>query len=121
MFGRADNKDAKSAVVEVGWGNDWFANGKYSGAKKFEHPKEWSAYLGHYRNENPWIGSVRITLRKSQLMMDGVVPLEPGEGGIFHLRDEEHSPEWVHFGEIVNGKAMRLKLSGEDLWRVMAD
>jgi CubicO group peptidase (beta-lactamase class C family) len=121
VFGRADSKDAKSAVVEVGWGNDWFTNSKYSGAKKFEYPKEWNAYLGHYRNENPWIGSVRITLRKSQLMMDGVVPLEPGEGGIFHLRDEEHSPEWVRFGEIVNGKAMRLKLSGEDLWRVMAD
>jgi D-alanyl-D-alanine carboxypeptidase len=121
VFGRADTNDQKSAVVEVGWGNDWFTNGKYSGAKKFDYPKEWNAYLGHYRNENPWIGSVRITLRKNQLMMDGAVPLEPGEGGIFHLRDEEHSPEWIRFGEIVNGKAMRLKLSGEDLWRVMAD
>ena len=53
-------------------------------------------------------------------MMDGVVPLEAAEDGTFYLRDEEHSPEWVRFGEIVNGKAMRLKLSGEDLWRVIA-
>ena len=54
---------------------------------------------GHYRNENPWIGSTRIILRKGKLMMDGAVPLEPGEGGMFHLRDEEHDPEWVRFGE----------------------
>jgi D-alanyl-D-alanine carboxypeptidase len=121
VFGRADSKDPKSAVVEVGWGNDWFTNSKYSGAKKFVRVKDYETYLGHYRNENPWIGSVHITLRKGQLMMDGVVPLEAGEGGIFHLRDEDHSPEWVRFGEIVNGKAMRLKLSGEDLWRVIAD
>jgi hypothetical protein len=27
-------------------------------------------------------------------------------------------PEWIQFGEVVNGRCMRLKLSGEDLWRV---
>jgi CubicO group peptidase (beta-lactamase class C family) len=121
VFGRADSKDPKSPIVEVGWGNDWFANEKYTGPRTFTYPKEWNEYLGHYRNENPWIGSTRIVLRKSKLLMDGVVPLEPGEAGIFYLRDEEHSPEWIRFGEIVNGKAMRIKLSGEDLWRVMAD
>jgi D-alanyl-D-alanine carboxypeptidase len=121
VFGRSDSKNPKSAVVEVGWGNDWFTNSKYSGATKFVRVKDCEAFLGHYRNENPWSGSVRITLRKGQLMIDGVVPLEPGEGGVFHLRDEEHSPEWISFGEIVNGKVMRLKFSGEDLWRVMAD
>ncbi|MDP9338884.1 MAG: beta-lactamase family protein [Acidobacteriota bacterium] len=121
VFGRADSKDAKSAVVEVGWGNEWFANGKYTGPKTFDYPKEWNEYTGHYRNENPWIGSTRIILRKGKLMMDGAVPLEPGEGGIFHLRDEEHNPEWIRFGEVVNGKVMRIKLSGEDLWRVMAE
>jgi CubicO group peptidase (beta-lactamase class C family) len=121
VFGRANQKEPKSEVVEVGWGNDWFTNGKYSGGKKFAYPQEWNDYLGHYRNENPWVGSTHIILRKGQLMMDGVVPLEAGEGGIFHLRDEEHSPEWIRFGERVNGKVMRIKLSGEDLWRVMAE
>jgi hypothetical protein len=38
----------------------------------------------------------------------------------FYLRDDDHSPEWIQFGEIVNGRCMRLKLSGEDLWRVAA-
>jgi hypothetical protein len=120
VFGRADEKDPKSAVVEAAWGNDWYTNDKYSGPRQFDHPKEWDSYLGHYRNENPWIGSTHIVIRKGKLMMDGVVPLEAAGDGSFNLRDEDKSPEWVRFGEIVNGKAMRLKLSGEDLWRVMA-
>src|SRR5581483_7560697 len=55
VFGRADDKDPKSAVVEAGWGGDWYTNSKYSGPRQFSYPKEWNAYLGHYRNENPWI------------------------------------------------------------------
>jgi CubicO group peptidase (beta-lactamase class C family) len=121
MFGRADSKDPKSVVVEVAWGNEWFTNAKYTGPKTFDYPEEWNQYTGHYRNENPWIGSTRIILRKGKLLMDGAVPLEPGEGDVFHLRDEEHDPEWVRFGEVVNGKVMRIKFSGEDFWRVMAE
>lgn len=120
VFGRADEKDAKSPVVEAAWGNDWYTSEKYSGPKQFDYPKGWNSYLGHYRNESPWIGSTHIVIRKGKLMMDGVVPLEPAQDGSFYLRDEQKSPEWVRFGEVVNGKAMRLKLSGEDLWRVMA-
>jgi CubicO group peptidase (beta-lactamase class C family) len=120
VFARADVKDPKSAVVEVGWSGDWFANSRYAGPKKFEYPKEWDRYTGHYRNENPWTGSVRIVLRKGRLMMDGVLPLEPGEGGIFFPGGKEHNPEWVRFGDIVNAQAMRLTLSGDHLWRVTA-
>ncbi|MGH9703712.1 MAG: hypothetical protein ACRD4K_10090, partial [Candidatus Acidiferrales bacterium] len=118
VFRRADESDPKSVVVEAGWGSLWFANAQYKGPKAFEYPKEWNSYDGHYRNENPWIGSLHVVIRKGKLMIDGETPLEPGEGGVFYLRDEEHSPEWIQFGDIVNGKAMKLKLSGEDLWRV---
>jgi CubicO group peptidase (beta-lactamase class C family) len=120
-FGRAKADDPKSPVVEAAWGNDWYTNAKYSGPKKFDYPKEWNAFPGHYRNENPWVGSMRIVLRKGKLSIDGVVPLEAAADGMFFLRDEDYSPEWIRFGEVVNGKAMRLKFSGEDLWRVMAD
>jgi hypothetical protein len=120
VFGRADAKQPASPVVELGWGGEWFAHPRYSGPTRFEHPEAWHAYVGHYRNESPWLGSMHIVLRKGRLMIDGLVPLEPGDGGTFHLRDEEHSPEWISFGEIVNGRAMRLKYSGEDLWRVAA-
>lgn len=121
VFGRADASDPASVVVDVGWGNDWYMNSKYSGPRKFALPAEWKSYPGHYRNESPWIGSVHVIVRKGMLMADGVVPLEPGEGGSFHFRDEPKSPEWIRFSDVVNGLAMRLKFSGEDMWRVMAE
>jgi D-alanyl-D-alanine carboxypeptidase len=117
VFGRATKKAPKSAVVEAGWGPTWFYNSKYTGPKVFEHPKQWDSFVGYYRNESSWAGSMRIVIRKGILMVDGVVPLEAGSDGEFHFRDEEFSPEWIRFGEIVNGKAMRLKLSGQDMWR----
>jgi D-alanyl-D-alanine carboxypeptidase len=117
VFGRADAKDPKSAVVEVSWGGDWYTNAKYQGEKQFNPPKEWQSYVGHYRNENPWIGSIHIVLVKGRLMIDGMMPLEAA-GDRFNLRDEPHSPEWIQFGEVVNGRCMRLKFSGEDMWRV---
>jgi hypothetical protein len=119
VFGRADSKDPHSSVVEAACGGQWFTNSKYTGPKTFTYPKEWERYVGHYRNESPWIGSSRIVLRKGKLMADGLVVLEPGEDGIFILQDEENSPEWIRFDDIVNDRAMHLKFSGEDLWRVM--
>jgi CubicO group peptidase (beta-lactamase class C family) len=119
IFGRADSKDPASPAVEAGSGSNWFTNSKYSGPKTFEYPKVWEKYVGHYRNESPWVGSVRIVLRKDKLMVEGVVPLGVGEDDIFFLQDEENSPEWIRFDDIVNERAMHLKLSGEDLWRVM--
>lgn len=120
-FARADGKDPKSPVVSVGWGSEWFVNEKYRGPALFDHPKEWDAYLGHYRNESSWNGSIRVVLRKGTLMLDGVVPLEAAPDGVFMLRDEESNTEWVKFFDIVNGKAMRLTLSGDDFWRVDAE
>ena len=120
VFGRADVKDPKSPVVEAGSGGEWFTNSKYAGPKTFEYPKEWDRFVGHYRNENPWVGSARIVLRKGKLLVDGVVGLEAGDNGMFTLQDEENSPEWIRFGDIVNEGSMHLKFSGEDLWRVMA-
>ena len=119
VFARADAKDSKSPILEAGWGSDWFYHSRYSGPKQFDYPKEWESYVGHYRNENPWVGSTRVVIRKGKLMLDGTTPLEKGEAGLFYSRDDEHNPEWISFGEIVNGKCMRIKASGEDLWRVM--
>jgi len=117
LFGRKDQKDPRSAVVEVASGSDWYTTPAYDGPKQFDVPKEWQSYVGHYRNESPWIGSLRIALRKGRLWVDGIGPLELA-GDRFNVRDEPHSPEWVQFGEIVNGRCQRLKFSGEDLWRV---
>ena len=120
VFGRSDANDPKSPVVEVAWGPDWYTNAAYTGPKEFEYPKEWAPYLGHYRNESPWAGSIRIVARKGQLFADGVTPLEPAAGDVFYFRDEPHSPEWISFGEVINGRCMRIKISGGDAWRVAA-
>ena len=66
LFGRAGT-DGTGKVVEVGWGEDWFVATGYNGPREFKTPAEWNHYLGHYRSEDPWIGSNRIVLRKGQL------------------------------------------------------
>lgn len=121
VFGRKQPGagEQPAAVVEVSWGGDWYTNASYNGPKKFDYPRQWDSYVGHYRNENPWIGSTRVVILKGKLMLDGATALE-ADGEIFRLRSEPGNTEWIRFGQVVNGKCMRLKLSGEDLWRVPA-
>ena len=118
-FGRKDPEKADSPVVEVSWGGEWYRNARYEGPESFEYPKAWDSYAGHYRNESPWIGSLRIFVLKGRLMLDGTIPLE-GDGDLFRLRDNPYNTEWIRFGELVNGRCMRIRLSGSDLWRVAA-
>lgn len=118
-FGRKDPEKADSPVVEVSWGGDWYRNASYDGPETFEYPKAWDSFAGHYRNESPWIGSLRIFVLKGRLMLDGTIPLE-GDGDLFRLRDNPYNTEWIRFGELVNGRCMRIRLSGSDLWRVAA-
>ncbi len=117
LFGRA-GKDGKGAVVEAGWGEDRYAARGYGGPQEFKVPAEWQRFVGHYRNEDPWIGSCRILIRQGKLWLNGVVPLEPAADGRFYLRDEPASPEWVGFSDFAGGHAMRMRLSGADLARV---
>jgi CubicO group peptidase (beta-lactamase class C family) len=113
-FGR---KTADGPVVEVSCGDAWYTTDAYDGPRQFNVPEVWRSYVGHYRSEDPWIGSLRVLILKGRLMLDGLTPLEL-DGDLFRLRDELSNTEWIRFGEIVNGKCMRLKYSGVDLWRV---
>ena len=105
-------------VTEVSYGADWYANDKYKGERNFSLPKEWSAFVGHYRNDSPWIGSLRIMQLKGKLSIDGLLPLEAIDSNTFRLADKPQNPEWIAFLDVVGGKAMHLKFSGEDYWRV---
>ena len=78
-FGRTEGK-----VVEVSHGGDWYAGAGYAGERDFPVPAQWNAFVGHYRNDNPWAGSLRIYCLKGQLMVDGT-PLA-AEGDLFRLR-----------------------------------
>ena len=110
--------DGKGPVMEAGWGEDWYAAPAYQGTREFPAPAEWSQFTGHYRTEDPWIGSIRIVSRRGRLWFNGVTPLELAVDGRFYLRDEPTSPEWVAFSDIVNGSAMLLHYSGYVLQRV---
>jgi D-alanyl-D-alanine carboxypeptidase len=120
VFGRSDAKNPKSPVVEVGWGSDWYVKPDYSGPKSFDYPKEWDAFVGHYRNENPWIGGTRFVIRKGVLLADGASPLAEQKDGSFRTQGDESDTEWIRFHDVVDGHAQRIKFSGEDLWRVVA-
>jgi CubicO group peptidase (beta-lactamase class C family) len=109
-------KNADGPVVEVSCGDAWYTSAAYDGPRQFEVPDAWRSYVGHYRNEDPWMGSLRVFILKGKLRVDGT-PLE-ADGDLFRMRDEPSNTEWIRFGEIVNGKCMRLKYSGVDLWRV---
>jgi hypothetical protein len=115
--GGLENPESSGPVVDVSWGDAWYAGSAYDDPRQFDVPAEWRSYVGHYRNESLWIGSYRIVLRKGALSLNGVIPLEL-DGELFRLRDKSSNTEWIRFGEVVNGKCMRIKLSGQDLWRV---
>jgi hypothetical protein len=117
VFGRKKADAPDSAVVEVSWGGDWYGNAKYQGPDKFEYPKAWDAFVGHYRNENPWVGSMRIVVNKGRLMVDGTIPLE-ADGEPIHrqIREGNHaghrdSTDWRDPPK----PQQRIRLSGSDL------
>jgi hypothetical protein len=117
LFGRG-GPGATGPVLDASWGPDWYAGSRYQGPREVEVPPEWHGFTGHYRNEDPWIGSTVVVLRRGQLWLGGVVPLEHAGGALFYLRDEPDNPEWVSFSDVVAGRAMRVRISGNDAARV---
>jgi len=117
IFGRTQGEKGK--VIEVSHGSDWYVNKLYAGPRNFTYPKTWDAFTGHYRNDCPWIGSLRVVYRKGKLWLDGTLPLEPVVN-TFRLADSAYNPEWIRFLDVVEGEAMHLKFSGEDYLRVDA-
>ena len=101
----------KEKVTEAYHGSDWYAGVGYSGPRTFTSPKEWEGFVGHYCNDSPWYGDTRVVLRKGQLFAEGVQALVVRNDGKFALGDPE-APDWIKFESIINGRAMRLNLSG---------
>ena len=101
----------KGKVTEAYYGEDWYAGANYSGPKTFTVTKDLESYAGHYYNDSPWYGDTRVVLRKGQLYADGVQPLVLRSDGKFGINDPE-GPDWIEFESIINGRAMRMNLSG---------
>lgn len=120
-FGRDDS----GRVVEAFHGEEWFTNDRYAGPTEFAYPPAWNAYPGHYRSHNPWLSNLRVFLRKGQLILSipngaldfGDGPLVPLPDGSFRVGSDKGSPERARFDTVVDGRALRVNLSGCDLYR----
>jgi D-alanyl-D-alanine carboxypeptidase len=120
-------RDAAGQVAELYHGPRWYAGRGYSGPTLFEAPADWAAYPGRYRAHNPWVPSVVVALRKGELRLiwtseyDGAdgdeQPLIPLGAGLFRVGEDERGPERVRFDTVVEGRALRLTLSGAPMYR----
>ena len=104
-------RDNQKGITEAYHGSNWYLGAKYDGPKTFNAPKEWEGYVGHYSNDSPWYGAVRVVLRKGQLYLGGSQRLIPRPDGKFGFGDPEQ-PDWLRFESVIDGRAMRLSYSG---------
>ena len=106
----------KEAVTEAFHGSSWWTNERYSGSKKFEYPKGWDAFTGHFHSDSPWYGSTRIVIRKGQLLIGGDQPLVEVSPGVFRFEDDT-GVDRVTFDTIIDGRAIHANVAGVDFYR----
>ncbi|MDD5264434.1 MAG: serine hydrolase [Candidatus Bipolaricaulis sp.] len=116
------SRDKDGRVVGAAQLGDVYARDEKPKAKEYVLPKEWDAYLGHYRAFGSLVTNFRIFARKGQLWCQmysgyGEEPLTDLGGGRFR-RGGEASPETYAFDWIASGKALRCRASGCDFYRV---
>ena len=105
-------------------GAQWYLAKAFSGKTEPEIPSECAAYVGHFENNGPEGPIARVFVRNGRLwaMMSldeqpKPTPLEPLGQGHFRLGEEAYSPERVRFDTVVDGRALRMTLSGVPLYR----
>jgi D-alanyl-D-alanine carboxypeptidase len=113
-FSRLEGK-----VAEAFHGSRWWTNERYSGPKTFQYPPEWDAYAGHFHSDSPWYESTRLVLRKGQLLVEGLQPLEAIEPRVFRVPGQGVDIDRVVFDTIVDGRAMRASNSGVEFYRAL--
>jgi D-alanyl-D-alanine carboxypeptidase len=105
----------KNAVVEVGYGPDWFINQAYRGDKEFLTPGDYGTFAGRYRSDGG--DDVRVFIRKGKLWL-GDTQLAGIGSGLFRMGDDSWSPDTAQFLTIVDGRARILRVIDEDCWRL---
>jgi CubicO group peptidase (beta-lactamase class C family) len=104
-------------VAEAFHGGCWWTNEHYSGPKSFQYAPEWDVYAGHYHSDSPWYESTRLVVRKGQLLVEGLQPLEQIEPRVFRVKSQDVDVDRVVFDTIVDGRAMRVNYSGIEFFR----
>jgi CubicO group peptidase (beta-lactamase class C family) len=80
-------------------------------------PERLRAFTGMYLNRDPWAGYVEVMARGETLVLDGLGPIVD-RGGYWSGEKDVGGVERVRFEGMLNGRAMRLNLSGTDFLRV---
>jgi hypothetical protein len=80
-------------------------------------PPALAALAGHYTNDDPWRGAIRVTVQGQQLVVDGITPAVPSPGGAFRVGEKDWSPERLRFDAFLGGRPTRATLSGVDFVR----
>jgi len=106
----------KELVTEAFHGSSWWTNERYSGSRKFDYPKGWDAFTGHFHSDSPWYGSVRIVVRKGQMLIGGDQPLVEVSPGVFRF-DDDTGVDRVTFDTIIDGRAIHANVAGVDFYR----
>ncbi len=116
----SEPKDARA--VGVSRGAQWYAASGASTRIAPALPKEYGSYIGHFENNGPEGPNARVFVRNGRLMLAHHLeapaqPLEPLTPGVFRWGDKAYSPERVRFDTVVEGRALRLSISGVPLYR----
>ena len=124
-FGR----DTRGRVVEAAHGPRWFRGELYEGPDPEPAPDAWRAYPGLYRNDDPWLPTLRVVLRRELLWLsfpvessdeEGEVELEPSDDGWFAA-----SPSWtprrIRFDRVIDGLASVAIFNGGQWFRSFED
>lgn len=76
-----------------------------------------ASYAGAYLNRDPWVGSAEVAVRGDHLALVGQGRLVD-RGGWWSLTDDPGGIERLRFDGVLDGRAMRLNVSGHDLERL---
>jgi len=86
-------------------------------------PPEYASFVGRYKNHNPEGGPLRVFVRGASLMIaggvhDGGRRLVPVAPSTFRPESPDFNPERYVFDSIVDGRALRVLVSGMPMYRV---
>lgn len=110
----------KDAVAEAFHGSSWWTNERYSGPKKFDYPKSWEGFAGHFHSDSPWYGSIRIVIRKGRLLIGGDQPLAEVSPGVFRF-DGDTGVDRIAFDTMMDGRAIHVNVAGVDFYRTFTE
>ena len=121
-FGRDD----EGSVVEAAHGPRWFRGEDYGRSDPEPAPADWRAFPGLYRNDDPWLPTLRVLLRRERLWLsfpiyeEGEVELTPLDGGWF-AAGEVWMPHRIRFDRMIDGSASVAIFNGGQWFRSFED